>query len=94
MEEALFVFAVRNMDFLEFEGFRDGEVNFEGGEEGFCGLVVELEAFHEFDIAEVRGVGGELAEGFGRAGLAGAGERGGDGLDFVADDDDSVDGDV
>jgi hypothetical protein len=94
VEESLFVFAVRDVDFGELEGFGDGEVDFEGGEECFGGLVVELEAFDGFDIGEGGGFGGELAEGFEGAGFGALVEGACDGLDFVADEDEAFDGEV
>lgn len=90
----MFVFAVRDVDFGELEGFGDGEVDFEGGEECFGGLVVELEAFDGFDIGEGGGFGGELAEGFEGAGFGALVEGACDGLDFVADEDEAFDGEV
>jgi hypothetical protein len=36
----------------EAEGFRDGEIDFQGGQQGLGGLVVELEALHELDVAD------------------------------------------
>ncbi len=94
VQQSLLVIAGRDVDFAEFEGFRDGEVDLKGGQQGFRRLIVEMEMFDEFHIAHAGGIGGELPQFLERAGGAGLGERTGDGLDFVADDDQSVDGDI
>ena len=94
VEQSLLVFAGGDVDLAELEGFGDGEVDFKGGEQGLGGLIVELETLHEFHIAHVGGVGGELAQGLDRANLGGLGKRGSDGLQLVADDHQAVDADI
>lgn len=94
MEKSLFVLAGGDVDVLELEGFCDGEVDFKRGDEGLGSLVVELEAFDEFDVAVGGGVCGKLAEVLEGADLSGLGEGWGNGLDFVTDDDEAIDLDV
>ena len=52
MEQSLFVFAVRDVDLVELEGFSDGEIDLQRGQEGLCCLIVEVEPFDEFHIAQ------------------------------------------
>jgi hypothetical protein len=86
VQQALLVVAGGDVDVGELEGFRDGEVDLQRGQQRLGGLVVELETFHQFHIAHARGFGGELPQR-----LSGRrccrGERHGDRLDLVADDD-------
>ena len=94
MQQSLFVLAGGNMDFAQLQGLCDGEVDFQSRDQRVGGLIVELEAFHQLHITEVRGIGRELAQGLERANLAGFRQGLGDGLDFVADEDDSINVDV
>ena len=94
VQQSLLVFAGGDVDFAEFEGFRDGEVDFEGGQQGFGGLIVEVETFDEFHIAHAGGVRGELAQVLSEQALPAWVSDAGDGLDFVADDDQAIDGDI
>ena len=91
-EEAAFVVAVGDADVGEFEGVGDGEVDFEGGEDGLGGVEVELVGADAFLAGEAGGLAGEGAEVFEGAAESAAGEEGIEELDFVADDDDVLDG--
>lgn len=94
MEQALFVFAEGDVDVFEAKGFGGRDIDFQGGEQGFGGLVIEPEFTDDFDIAECGCLCGEIAEGFDGAIGLGAGDLFGDRLDFITNDDDAVDGDV
>ena len=71
VKQSLLVFAGGDVDVVELERLRDGEVDFQRGQQRLGGLIVELEAFHQLHIAHVRGVRGELAQGLERADLVG-----------------------
>ena len=94
MEQALLVFGGGDVNLFEVERFRDGEVDLQRGDECLGGLVVELEALDRLKVAEVRSFGSEFAEVFQRTGLVIFRQGRGDRLDFVADEDDAVDGDI
>ena len=90
-EESAFVIAARDAEVLEFEGFSDGEIDLERGEDCFAGVEIELVGTDAFFAAVSGGFPGEGAEVFQGGACAAAGEEEFEKLDFVAHDDHVLD---
>ena len=91
-EESFLVIGTRDAKGIEAEGFGDGGIDDQGGEDGACGLIVEVIVLNAFGLGDSGDVRSELAEDVvARLGLVRFGEVGGEHLDFGPNHDEVFD---